>query len=100
MPDELIALVTCVGPILAFVAWLVWLTRRPSRDCPQCGRRVAVSVTVCPACGSPLDQSPSPPAAEPRQKAVDPVQPDTTPDEPATVAPQRKAKKKGKKLKR
>lgn len=96
MPDELIALVACVGPILAFVAWMAWLTRRPSRDCPQCGRRVALSVAVCPACGAPLDQSPPSPVEQPRQQAA-PLAPSG--DEPAGSAGP-PAKKKGKKLKR
>lgn len=96
MPDELIGLVACVLPIVAFVVWMAWLTRRPSRNCPRCELRVALNAAVCPACGAPLDQSPPPPAEQPRQEAAPAAPPEDRPPE----APSQSTKKKGKKLKR
>ncbi|MBW3597985.1 MAG: hypothetical protein KY475_12000 [Planctomycetes bacterium] len=57
--SQLLGLLLCLGPLLAAGAWLVWLSRRPSRTCEQCKSQVYVKSDHCPACGAPLGEAPS-----------------------------------------
>ena len=57
--SQLLGLVLCLGPLLAAGAWLVWLSRRPSRTCPKCNGQVYVKSGHCPTCGAELGEAPS-----------------------------------------
>jgi hypothetical protein len=49
---EILGLLVCLGPIVGFVVFIVWVTHRPS--CPSCHYGISRKDSTCPHCGCSL----------------------------------------------